>query len=439
MGCTSSSEGQDAGGSYPPTGLSAGVKKLPAWIQVGCGDKEYYCEEKGATFLGGDMPEKCPDLSEHANFMTDALKANPGLYESLRDKKTSLGVTLGHCIKTGIDNKGHPHIKTCGIVAGDEESWTLYAPLFDAVIDARHNGYGPEAKHPTDMNPENLTKTVIDPDAKYVLTSRCRTGRSVRGFRLPPVNDFNERRKIEELCVAGLMKLDGELKGDYFPLRGSRSYKPKPGGMSEAMEEGLRSAGNLFQEPDSTLLLSSGCGRHWPDARGIFCNDARNFFVWINEEDHMRIVSMEKGDNVKNIFNRFALATSAVAETLKAAGSDFMHNDHLGYVLTCPSNLGTGLRAGAMVKVPLFSARPDFKAVCAQMKLQARGTGGVDSASTGGTWDISNADRLGRSETELVNTFTEGVANIIRWEGMLERGEDIEAEVAMAEANKLIQ
>ena len=40
-----------------------------------------------------------------------------------------------------------------------------------------------------------------------------------------------------------------------------------------------------------------------------------------------------------------------------------MRNDHLGWVLTCPSNLGTGLRAGAMVKVPLFSAREDFKKI----------------------------------------------------------------------------
>ena len=38
----------------------------------------------------------------------------------------------------------------------------------------------------------------------------------------------------------------------------------------------------------------------------------------------------------------------------------------------------------------------------------ARGTAGVDSASTGGTWDISNADRLGKSEIELVNIFIEG-------------------------------
>ena len=71
--------------------------------------------------------------------------------------------------------------------------------------------------------------------------------------------------------------------------------------MSGEKEEYLRSKGNLFQEPDSTLLLSSGCGRHWPDARGIFHNHAENVFVWINEEDHTRLISMEKGDDVKGI------------------------------------------------------------------------------------------------------------------------------------------
>jgi len=135
---------------------------------------------------------------------------------------------------------------------------------------------------------------------------------------------------------------------------------------------------------------------------------------------------MEKGDNVHAIFNRFAKATSVIAEVLKSMGKDFMHNEHLGYILTCPSNLGTGLRAGCMVKLPLLSARKDFKEICAKLKLQARGTGGVDSASTGGTWDISNADRLGFSETQLVNVFINGVANCVYWEGLLEKGESIE-------------
>merc|ERR1712176_1057935 len=417
---------------YPPNGLPASIKALPEWIQKGCGDKEYYCEEKNATFLAGNMPEKCPDLSKHNNFFAETMREHPGLYEKLKGKTTKLGVNLGHCIKTGVDNPGHPMIKTVGLVAGDEESYELFADLMDPVLSARHNGYAPDAKHPTDMNPDNLSTTPIDPTGKYVLTTRCRTGRSVRGTRLPPCTTFEERRELERVIVKGLMGLTGELKGDYYPLHGSQSYAAKPGGMSEEKEEALRKNGNLFQEPDSTLLLSSGCGRHWPDARGIYRNDAENFFVWVNEEDQLRIVSMEKGDNITAIFTRFANATEAIQKSLKEDGYDFMHNDHLGFILTCPSNLGTGLRAGAMVKLPLFSARPDFKDTLKKMRLQARGTAGVDSASTGGTWDISNSDRLGFSEVQLCNLFIEGIAQVIKWEQALEEGKNIDEELANA-------
>jgi len=422
--------------NYPPLDLSPAVKKSqPDWIKAGCGDAEYFFPAKGAIFPGDSCPELCPDLSQHNNIMADVLKANPGMYDELKNRKTASGVGLAKCIKTGMDNKGHPHIQTCGIVAGDEESYTTFKPLFDEIIRARHGGYPPDARHPTDMNINNLSTTKIDPtcdaqgNCKYVLTSRCRTGRSVRGLRLPPACTFDERRELERVIVKGLKNLEGELKGNYFPLCGSKSH---PCAMNHEKEEQLRSAGNLFQEPDSTLLLSSGCGRHWPDARGVFHNEARNFFVWVNEEDHMRIISMEKGDNIRAIFNRFSNATREVQAVLKNEGYDFMHNDHLGYILTCPSNLGTGLRAGAMVKVPHLSSRKDFKNLLRKMGLQARGTAGVDSASTGGTWDISNADRLGKSETQLVNLFIDGVAQCIRWEMALEKGQSIEAEVAKA-------
>ena len=116
---------------YPPTGLAENIHKLPQWIQDGCGDEEYFNLEKNATFLGSHMPDTLPDLTNHNSYFSEAMKANPDLYQQLKDKKTSLGVTLGHCIKTGIDNPGHPHIKTVGMVAGDEESYELFAPLFD--------------------------------------------------------------------------------------------------------------------------------------------------------------------------------------------------------------------------------------------------------------------------------------------------------------------
>ena len=93
-------------GSYPPNDISESLKSLPDWIKRGCGNDEYYCEEKGATFLGGNMPAELPDLTNHNSFFSEVMKANPALYAQLKDKKTSLGVTLGHCIKTGIDNPG---------------------------------------------------------------------------------------------------------------------------------------------------------------------------------------------------------------------------------------------------------------------------------------------------------------------------------------------
>ena len=425
-------------GSYPPDGLSESIKKLPEWIQLGCGGKAYNCPEKGATFApDGVTPVDMPDLTKHSSFMADFLNAHPEVYDKLKDKTTSGGVTLAQCMKTGVDNPGHPHIKTVGLTAGDEESYETFKELFDPVIAARHGGYAADGVQPTNLDISQLSDTDIDPTGKYVLTTRVRTGRSIRGFKLPPVISFEERRALEALCVKGLLNMEGELKGDYFPLHGSQSYAAKPTGMTEEKEEQLRKCGNLFQEPDSTLLLASGMGRCWPDGRGVFENEGSNLFVWVGEEDHLRIVSMQgsrdgptpEGKAIKEVVARFINACDSVQKVLKSEGSDFMHNDHLGWVLTCPSNLGTGLRAGTMVMLPKLSARADWKQLCAAMGLQARGTGGVDSASSGGKWDVSNADRIGKGEVELVNILIEGAAQLVKWETALDAGKTAEVEM----------
>jgi creatine kinase len=83
-----------------------------------------------------------------------------------------------------------------------------------------------------------------------------------------------------------------------------------------------------------------------------------------------------------------------------------------------------------MAIVPQVSGRADWKTLLGKMKLQARGTDGVDSASSGGTWDISNADRIGFGEVDLVNTLIEGLAKIVRWEHeYTEKAEEVEAEI----------
>ena len=52
--------------------------------------------------------------------MAEFLRENKGVYDKLKGRTTSGGVTLAQCIKTGVDNPGHPHIKTVGMTAGDE-------------------------------------------------------------------------------------------------------------------------------------------------------------------------------------------------------------------------------------------------------------------------------------------------------------------------------
>ena len=306
-------------------------------------------------------------------------------------------------------------------------SFEVFKEFFDPVIEMRHNGYKPTDMHPSDTDYSKLDEFKPEPkDAARIRSTRVRSGRSLSGYALPPSSTKAERREIEAKIVAALMTLEGDLKGDYYPLAGSDSYAPKPGGMTHEQEESMRKEHFLFQEPDSTLLISGSMHRDWPDARGIFHNDARNALVWANEEDHMRVISMEMGADIVAVFSRFVDLCNNVEKVMtKASGTKFAHSEHLGYILTCPSNLGTGLRASMMITIPLTGARPDFVEICGKYGLQPRGSGGVDS-DFDGTFDISNSDRLGKSEVELVNCMIRGVKVLLEMENRLEAGTSVD-------------
>ena len=67
--------------------------------------------------------------------------------------------------------------------------------------------------------------------------------------------------------------------------------------------------------------------------------------------------------------------------------------------------------------------------VCGKYGLQPRGSGGVDSGFDG-TFDISNKDRLGKSEVDLVNCMIRGVKMLLQMENRLEAGESIDDLIA---------
>ncbi|KAK7903904.1 hypothetical protein WMY93_016511 [Mugilogobius chulae] len=296
-----------------------------------------------------------------------------------------------------------------------EETYEVFKELLDPSDRGPSRRIQTSDKHKTDLNAGNL-QGGDDLDPAYVLSSRVRTGRSVRGFALPPHCSRGERRGIEKLSIEALDSLSGDLKGKYYALKN----------MTEEEQQQLIDDHFLFDKPVSPLLLASGMARDWPDARGIWHNNNKTFLVWVNEEDHLRVISMQKGGNMKEVFNRFCTGLTKIESLFKERGHDFMWNEHLGYVLTCPSNLGTGLRAGVHVKLPNMSKQPQFEEVLKRLRLQKRGTGGVDTAAVGGVFDISNADRLGFSEVELVQMVVDGIKLLIEMEKRLEKGQSID-------------
>ncbi len=79
--------------------------------------------------------------------------------------------------------------------------------------------------------------------------------------------------------------LRGDLSGTYFPLLG----------MKETDRQKLVDDHFLFVSGDKNLI-AAGMERDWPEGRGIYHNEAKTFLVWVNEEDQLRIISMENGE-----------------------------------------------------------------------------------------------------------------------------------------------
>jgi len=139
------------------------------------------------------------------------------------------------------------------------------------------------------------------------------------GLSLPAFTDKVDRAKVEDLLKKGFDSLADDLKGKYHEL----------GKMTPELTKELRSNGNLFQEPAGpALLAAAGAGRDWPNNRGIFCANNSKFFVWVNEEDHMRIISMDRGGNIKDIFDRWSRGVEKVRGILESQKSGYQFDEH---------------------------------------------------------------------------------------------------------------
>merc|ERR1719145_53426 len=339
--------------------------------------------------LGGPFPNI---QSKHSLVAKHVTKDK---WEKLKGIQTKTsGFTLIQAIACAVDFDN----QHCGIYAGDWDSYKDFAPVFDPIIQEYH-GISANSRHTSDMDASKI-KGNINSDVP-VHSARIRVGRSIDGFGLSPGITKAQRVGVENLMKSATSTFSGDLAGKYYPLTG----------MDEKVRQQLVDDHFLFVSGDRNLTVA-GMERDWPEGRGIFHNDAKTFLIWINEEDQLRIISMENGGNVKGVFERLCNGIKMVQDSVKKeSGKDFCLDEKYGYVHSCPTNLGTGMRASVHIDLPGWTRHSidKLKARCEELHLQPRGTRGESGGQTGHTYDISNKHRLGYSEVQLVQKMIDGV------------------------------
>uniref|UniRef100_A0A0K0DUR3 arginine kinase n=1 Tax=Strongyloides stercoralis TaxID=6248 RepID=A0A0K0DUR3_STRER len=323
--------------------------------------------------------------------------------DKLKMKKTRLGATLLDVIQSGVANLD----SGVGVYAPDAESYTLFKDLFDPIIEEYHGGFKATDVHPPlDFGKDKLSEfTDLDPEGKFIISSRIRCGRSVAGYPLNPCLTELNYINIEKRIVEAFNKItDPELKGTYYPLTG----------MQKDVQDKLIADHFLFKEGDR-FLQAANASRFWPTGRGIFHNDKKTFLVWVNEEDHLRIISMQPGGKIGEILGRLIKGVEAIESK-----TPFSRDSRLGGITFCPTNLGSTIRASVHIKLPKLSSKMDeFKKHCDELKLQIRGIHGEHSESNEGIYDVSNKQRLGLTEYQAVKQMYDGVKKLIEIESSL--------------------
>jgi protein-arginine kinase len=318
--------------------------------------------------------------------------------DKLKYKKTKLGATLYDVIRSGVFNPD----ASVGVYAPDSESYKVFAALFDPIIQEYH-GFGPNDKQPDVDLGEGRTKELepLDPDGKYIISTRIRCGRTLRGYPFNPLLTGDDYLIMQEKVKNALSQVkDDDLKGTYYPLQG----------MKKETQNQLIADHFLFKEGDRHLQHANAC-KYWPVGRGIFHNNDKTFLIWVNEEDHLRLISMEQGSDVGKCLDRLIRGVKNIERNIP-----FARDPHLGYLTFCPTNLGSTVRASVHIKLPKISARKDFKEITDKLKLQVRGIHGEHSDSEGGVMDISNKQRLGLSEYQAVRQMYDGIKELIKME-----------------------
>lgn len=222
------------------------------------------------------------------------------------------------------------------------------------------------------------------PNNDIVLSSRIRLARNISDYPFPPVIGEDQAQEIISMVKAGL-DLEFMDEEDNFDLLRIKDLSPID--RQVLVERHLASRDLMKQAKISAL----------------FVNEDQLVTIMVNEEDHIRLQGILPGFQLFEAWEMLDQIDDIVEGRL-----DYCFDSRLGYLTTCPTNVGTGLRASVMMHLPALTATKQITPVLqtiSKIGLTARGLYGEGSEALGNIYQISNQITLGPSEEDIINNL----------------------------------
>lgn len=150
------------------------------------------------------------------------------------------------------------------------------------------------------------------------------------------------------------------------------------------------------------------------DGCGVFVSPDECMSIMVNEEDHIRIQSLQSGLNLKEAWR----AADKIDDELESELT-YAFSSKLGYLTSCPSNIGTGMRASVMLHLPGLVLMEEMDPVIngiSKIGLAVRGMWGEGTEAAGNMFQVSNQITLGRREDEIIAHLEQIVLELIEHE-----------------------
>ena len=233
-----------------------------------------------------------------------------------------------------------------------------------------------------------LTDTAASKSA-VVLMTRIRLARNLAGQPFPGWAKEAQKRDIRDQCMQAVAALPQMKRGLAIPVES----------LDDLQKQIL---------VERHLISRELC--HTKAGAGIVISKDQSCVVMVNEEDHLRIQVLRAGFQFKKVWNTINTLDTNLEEHI-----DFAFNPRLGYLSACPTNLGTGIRASAMMHLPALVISGQMEKVVRavnQLGMAVRGLFGEGSDASGSIFQISNQTTLGESEEGIIKHL-HGVLNTI--------------------------